>query len=133
MDSHVSNSRPGGRVDVLDRQAQLAERYVGDRRSIAAIRELYGGHELEPGNYQQRCYRVVGRIFATKQVSGSHCWDMCDRTGIMRLYVADGALAAHGSAGDVEVGDSVSVEGSICVTEIGHIVLMVLAFARLRG
>jgi lysyl-tRNA synthetase, class II len=92
------------------------------------IADIQGAHEpadLEPGEHPGLGYRICGRLIARRGHAKTTFFDVRDQSGEMQVVVRQGAMGeeAYEQMLDLDIGDIVSVEGDVYVTQRGQLAL----------
>jgi lysyl-tRNA synthetase class 2 len=103
------------------------------RTWIADIAEAHGGSELDAGEHPGLTYRIAGRMIARRGHAKTTFFDIRDQSGTMQVVARAEALGedAYAAITDLDVGDIVSVEGCVYITQRGQLTLAVTAWTML--
>jgi lysyl-tRNA synthetase, class II len=89
------------------------------RTWIAEIQAAHDPARLEPGEHPGLSYRVCGRLIARRGHAKTTFFDVRDQSGSMQVVARRQALGedAYERMLDLDIGDIVSVQGSVYVTQ----------------
>jgi len=89
------------------------------RTWIAEIQEAHDPAELEPGEHFELSYRVCGRLISRRGHAKTTFFDVRDQSGSMQVVARREAMGeeAYQHMLDLDIGDIVSVEGGVYVTQ----------------
>jgi len=94
----------------------------------AWIADIQGAHDpadLQPGEHPGLTYRVCGRLVARRGHAKTTFFDVRDQSGSMQVVARQDALGgeAYEHMLDLDIGDIVSVEGDVYITQRGQLTL----------
>ena len=111
------------RAEGLDPYPYLKTDFL--RTWIADIQLAHDPEELEPGSHAELTYRVCGRLIARRGHAKTTFFDVRDQSGSMQVVARQEAMGdeVYEHVLDLDIGDIVSVEGSVYVTQRGAVTL----------
>jgi lysyl-tRNA synthetase class 2 len=95
------------------------------REWIADIQGAHDPADLEPGEHAGLTYRVCGRLIARRGHARTTFFDVRDQSGEMQVVARQDAMGedTYERMLDLDIGDIVSVEGDVYVTQRGQLAL----------
>jgi lysyl-tRNA synthetase class 2 len=95
------------------------------RTWIADVQAQHTPSVLEPGSHPQLSYRVCGRLIARRSHAKTTFFDVRDQSGSIQVVARQRAMGeeTYERMLDLDIGDIVSVEGSVYVTQRGGLTL----------
>jgi len=95
------------------------------RTWIAAVQGAHDPTELESGEHSGLSYRVCGRLIARRGHAKTTFFDVRDQSGSMQVVARQEAMGeeAYEQMLDLDIGDIVSVDGDVYVTQRGQLTL----------
>lgn len=92
------------------------------------VREVLDAHDpvaMEPGDHPDFSYRIAGRLTARRSHRNVVFWDLQDFSGGIEVYARldDLGEEAFRRAKELNIGDFVGVNGSLVVTDRGHLAI----------
>jgi lysyl-tRNA synthetase class 2 len=99
------------------------------RTWIADVQAAHDPAELAPGEHEGLSYRVAGRLIARRGHAKTTFFDLRDQSGSMQVVARQDAMGedAYAAMLDLDIGDIVTVEGCVYVTQRGQLTLAVSA------
>jgi lysyl-tRNA synthetase class 2 len=103
------------------------------RTWIADIEAAHDASQLAAGEHEGLTYRLAGRMIARRDHAKTTFFDIRDQSGSMQVVARLDAMGqeAYDAILDLDVGDIVTVEGCVYVTQRGQLTLAVSAFTML--
>lgn len=103
------------------------------RTWIADIQEAHDPEQLAAGEHEGLTYRISGRMIARRGHAKTTFFDIRDQSGSMQVLARAEAMGeeAYEAIVDLDVGDIVSVEGCVYITQRGQLTLSVNAWTML--
>jgi lysyl-tRNA synthetase class 2 len=138
----VPESEPGeGSGNADERRAKLErlrERgvepfpHISTRVPRTWIADIQGAHDpaqLEPGEHEGLTYRIAGRLIARRGHAKTTFFDVRDQSGTLQVLARQEAMGeeSYDAMLDLDIGDIVTVEGCVYVTQRGQLTLAVRA------
>jgi lysyl-tRNA synthetase class 2 len=98
------------------------------RAWIADLQKAHDPTGMAPGEHRGLSYRVCGRLIARRGHAQTTFFDVRDQSGSMQVVAREEAIGEEGYAQmlDLDIGDIVSVEGDVYVTQRGQLALGVV-------
>jgi len=98
-----------------------------DRIGIAAVLGAHDPAELGEGEHPEHRYRIAGRVVGQRGHGKTAFLDVRDLSGQIQVYARRDALGeeAFGRIEDLDIGDSVGIEGDLHVTKRGQLAIAV--------
>jgi len=111
------------RAEGLDPYPYLATEVP--RAWIADIQAAHDPVELKPGEHRGLGYRICGRLIARRGHAKTTFFDVRDQSGSMQVVARQEAMGpdTYARMQDLDIGDIVSVEGDVYVTQRGQLTL----------
>jgi lysyl-tRNA synthetase class 2 len=103
------------------------------RTWIADIQAAHDPKQLPPGEHEGLTYRIAGRLIARRGHAKTTFFDVRDQSGSMQVVARAEAMGqeTYDAMLDLDIGDIVTVEGYIYITQRGQLALAVSAFTML--
>jgi lysyl-tRNA synthetase, class II len=113
------------RADGIDPYPYLSN--AVPRTWIANVAAAHDPSTLGPGEHKQLDYRVCGRLIARRGHAKATFFDLRDQSGSMQLVARSEAMGEEDCERmlELDIGDIVSVQGSVYVTQRGQLALSV--------
>ena len=98
-----------------------------DRTKIKAILDAHDPEALGEGEHDEFTYRIAGRLVGRRGHGKTAFLDIRDLTGSIQAYARLDALGeeAFGRIDDLDIGDSIGIEGDLYVTKRGQLALAI--------
>jgi lysyl-tRNA synthetase class 2 len=95
------------------------------RTWIADVQGAHDAAEMTPGEHPGLSYRVCGRLIARRGHAKTTFFDVRDQSGSMQVVARQEAMGeeAYERMLDLDIGDILSVQGSVYVTQRGQLAL----------
>jgi lysyl-tRNA synthetase, class II len=99
------------------------------RTWIADIQAAHDPAQLAAGEHDGLSYRIAGRLIARRGHAKTTFFDVRDQSGSMQVVARQEAMGqeAYDAMLDLDIGDIVTVEGIVYITQRGQLTLAVLA------
>jgi lysyl-tRNA synthetase class 2 len=99
------------------------------RTWIADIQAAHDPADLAAGEHEGLSYRVAGRLIARRGHAKTTFFDVRDQSGSLQVVARQEAMGeeAYDAMLDLDIGDIVTVEGVVYITQRGQLTLAVLA------
>jgi lysyl-tRNA synthetase class 2 len=99
------------------------------RTWVADVQAAHDPAQLAPGEHEGLTYRVAGRLIARRGHAKTTFLDVRDQSGTMQVVARVETLGqqAYDAVLDLDIGDIVTVEGVVYVTQRGQLTLAVKA------
>jgi lysyl-tRNA synthetase class 2 len=103
------------------------------RTWIADIQAAHDPAQLEQGEHAGLSYRIAGRLIARRGHAKTTFFDVRDQSGSLQVVARVDAMGqeAYDAMLDLDIGDIVTVEGVVYVTQRGQLTLSVSSFTML--
>jgi lysyl-tRNA synthetase, class II len=103
------------------------------RTWIADIEAAHDPAQLAPGEHEGLSYRIAGRLIARRGHAKTTFFDVRDQSGSMQVVARVEAMgqADYDAMLDLDIGDIVTVEGCVYITQRGQLTLAVSAYTML--
>ena len=97
------------------------------RTWVADVQAAHDPAQLAPGEHEGLTYRVAGRLIARRGHAKTTFFDVRDQSGTMQVVARVEALGqeAYDAVLDLDIGDIVTLEGVVYVTQRGQLTLAV--------
>jgi lysyl-tRNA synthetase, class II len=98
-----------------------------ERTKIATILEAHDPEALDEGEHSEFTYRIAGRLVGRRGHGKTAFLDIRDLTGSIQAYARLDALGEEtfGRIDDLDIGDSIGIEGDLYVTKRGQLALAI--------
>ena len=141
-DGTSAEEEPGGEQGSADERHAKLERLRGrgvepfphistrvPRTWIADIQAAHDPAKLAAGEHDGLSYRIAGRLIARRGHAKTTFFDVRDQSGSLQVVARQEAMGqeAYDAMLDLDIGDIVTVEGVVYVTQRGQLTLAVLA------
>jgi lysyl-tRNA synthetase, class II len=95
------------------------------RSWIADIQAAHDPADMKPGEHPGLTYRVCGRLISRRGHAKTTFFDVRDQSGLMQVVARQEGMGdeAYTRMLDLDIGDIVSVEGNVYVTQRGQLTL----------
>ena len=138
----VPEEEPGGEQGSADERHAKLERLRGrgvepfphistrvPRTWIADIQAAHDPAKLAAGEHDGLSYRIAGRLIARRGHAKTTFFDVRDQSGSLQVVARQEAMGqeAYDAMLDLDIGDIVTVEGVVYITQRGQLTLAVLA------
>jgi lysyl-tRNA synthetase class 2 len=99
------------------------------RTWIADVEAAHDPTQLEAGEHEGLSYRIAGRLIARRGHAKTTFFDVRDQSGSLQVVARVDAMGqeAYDAMLDLDIGDIVSVEGVVYITQRGQLTLSVSA------
>ncbi len=141
-ETSVPEEEPGGEQGSADERRAKLERLRGrgvepfphistrvPRTWIADIQAAHDPARLAAGEHEGLSYRIAGRLIARRGHAKTTFFDVRDQSGSMQVVARQEAMGeeAYDAMLDLDIGDIVTVEGVVYITQRGQLTLAVRA------
>jgi lysyl-tRNA synthetase, class II len=136
----VPESEPGEESGTADERRAKLERlrergvepfpHIATRVPRTWIADVQGAHDpaqLAPGEHEGLSYRIAGRLIARRGHAKTTFFDVRDQSGTLQVVARQEGMgqAPYDAMLDLDIGDIVTVEGCVYVTQRGQLTLAV--------
>ena len=103
------------------------------RTWVADIQAAHDPAQLAPGEHEGLTYRIAGRLIARRGHAKTTFFDVRDQSGTMQVVARVEAMGQedYDAMLDLDIGDILTVEGCVYITQRGQLTLAVRAYTML--